>query len=234
MVGPCFVNVGDTTIRLSDIKVTGYENSSYYLEEEYAAPSVVVQRRLSTGQPYAQYSWYDESDGESWLGGSWVKALGEEDDPVLVPGDALWVQTPSLEDCEAFTFQVAGQVVSGAIAFPLNDGGKISACNPTPVTIKLSQVEVQGYENSTYYLEEEYAAPSVVIQQLLSTGQPYAQYSWYDESDGESWLGGSWVKAMGEYEPEELELKAGDGFWVQTPDLEDCEQFTLVFPSALN
>ena len=233
MVGPCFVNTGSTTIKLSDIEVTGYENSDYYMWTDMAAPVVVVQRRASNGQPYAQYSWSAEFDGENWLDGSWVKDIGDDNDPVLKPGDALWVQTPDLEDCTAFNFKVSGEVMKGSIGFELNAGGKISVCNPSPVACKLSDVEVQGYQNSDYYMWTDMAAPVVVIQKLLSNGQPERQYSWSAEFDGENWLDGSWVKDIGDVSAADWSLAPGEGMWVQCPDLEDCEKFTMVFPAAL-
>lgn len=233
MVGPCFVNMGAKSIKLSDIKVAGYENSDYYMWEEMAAPMVIVQRRASSGQPYAQYSWSDEFDGETWTGGFWYKDMGEEEDPVLNPGDALWAQTPDLEDCEAFTFVVAGEVVKGSIAFTLNAGGKISVCNPTPVNIMLGDVEIHGYEDSDYYMWEEMAAPMVIVQALMPSGQPYAQYSWSDEFDGETWTGGFWYKDLGEDDADSFEMKSGAGLWAQSPDLEDCEAFIMTFPAAL-
>ena len=105
MVGPCFVNTGSTTIKLSDIEVTGYENSDYYMWTDMAAPVVVIQKLLSNGQPERQYSWSAEFDGENWLDGSWVKDIGDVSaaDWSLAPGEGMWVQCPDLEDCEKFT-----------------------------------------------------------------------------------------------------------------------------------
>ena len=233
MVGPVFVNTGKDTIKLSDIKVTGYEESSYYQWTQWSAPVVVVQRRLSSGAPYAQYAWSSEFDGEAFSEGYWGKEFGEDDDPELKPGDALWVDTPDLEDCDEFSFVVAGEVIKGAVAFELNAGGKISAANPVPVACTLADVEFHGYEDSSYYQWTQWSAPVVVIQKLMSNGAPEMQFAYSSEFDGEAFSDGYWGKEFGEYDADKWTLNPGEGFWVDCPDLEDAEAFYLVFPQAL-
>ena len=233
MVGPCFVNVTGKTIKLSDIKVTGYEDNEYYMWTQWSAPVVVVQRRETSGLPYAQYAWSSEFDGEAFSEGYWGKEFGDEDDPELKPGDALWVDTPDLEGSDEFSFVVSGEVVKGAVAFELNAGGKISVANPVPTPCTLADVEFHGYEDNEYYKWTQWSAPIVVIQKLMTSGLPEMQFAYSSEFDGESFSEGVWGKEIGDYEADEWVLKPGEGFWVDCPDLEGSDSFYLVFPEAL-
>lgn len=160
MVGACFVTVGGETVKLSELKVAGYEKSEYYLTEELSF-TASFQRRASNGMPYATYAWTDSTDDmENWNGGKWINlATGEdvttENDVILKPGDGLWFSTPDLQDCTGFSLTTAGAVLKGSQAFELNAGGKIGVANMMPTSVKLSEIEVQGYEDSEYYLTEE-------------------------------------------------------------------------------
>ena len=110
MVGACFVTVGGTKVKLSELKVTGYEKSDFYLGEMGFAAS--FQRRASNGMPYARYMWADESlDMENWEGGKWVDLdsgldITTENDVAIAAGEGFWATAPDLQDCTRFTFVV--------------------------------------------------------------------------------------------------------------------------------
>ena len=241
MIGPCFVTVGANTVKLSELKVTGYEGSEYYLTEELGF-SASFQRRASNGMPYATYVWTDSTDDmETWNGGKWLDASTMEEvtalnDVILKPGDGLWFTTPDLHDCTGFSLTTSGAVLKGSQAFELNAGGKIGVANMMPASVKLSEIEIQGYEDSEYYLTEELGF-SMSMQSLKSNGMPLVTYVWTDSTDDmETWDGGKWLNAstMEEITSEnDVTVAAGEGFWATCPDLHDCEKFTFVVPGVL-
>ena len=243
MVGACFVKVGtETDVKLSELSINGYENSSYYLETvcEFNA---TFQRRASNGLPYATYAYTDVTDDcETWNGGSWSDVdsgadITAENDVTLTAGDGLWFDTPALEDCSGFYLQTSGQVLNGDVAFELNAGGKIGACNMMPTVAKMSQVEIQGYEDSSYYLETV-CEFNLTMQSLGSNGMPLATYAYTDVTDDcETWNGGQWSNVdTGDdiTSEDDVEIGAGEGYWVDCPALEDCEKFTMVFPACID
>ena len=241
MVGACFVSVGGKSVKLSELKVTGYEKSVYYLTEELGF-TATFQRRASNGMPYATYGWTDSTDDmATWNGGKWINVVTGEDitaenDVEFNPGDGLWFSTPDLQDCTGFSLTTSGTVLKGDQAFELNAGGKIGVANMMPVPVKLSEIEIHGYENSTYYLTEELGF-TMTMQSLKSNGMPQATYGWADSTeDMANWNGGKWINVTtGEdiTSEKDVTVAAGEGFWASCPDLQDCEKFTFVVPQAL-
>lgn len=241
MVGACFVSVKDGTVKLSELKVVGYEKSQYYLTEELGF-SASFQRRASNGMPYATYAWTDSTDDmETWNGGKWInlattQEITSENDVTLNPGDGLWFTTPDLRDCTAFSLVSKGAVLTGSQAFELNAGGKIAVVNMMPAAIKLSQVEIQGYENSEYYLTEELGF-TMSMQSLMSNGMPKATYAWTDSTDDmATWNGGKWINLSTGADittESDVTVEAGEGFWATCPDLHDCQKILFVVPQVL-
>ena len=241
MVGACFATVGGATVKLSELKVTGYEKSDYYLTEELGF-TASFQRRASNGMPYATYVWTDTTDDmETWNGGKWIDAdtmedITSEDDVILKPGDGLWFTTPDLHDCTGFSLTTAGAVLKGSQAFELNAGGKIGVVNMMPTSVKLSEIEIQGYEESEYYLTEELGF-TMSMQSLMSNGMPQATYVWTDSTDDmETWNGGKWINAdtMEDITSEnDVTVAAGEGFWATCPDLQGSKKITFVVPQVL-
>lgn len=241
MVGACFVSVDGAVVKLSELKVTGYEKSNYYLTEELSF-TASFQRRASNGMPYATYAWTDSTDDmENWNGGKWINTDTMEEitaanDVILKPGDGLWFSTPDLQDCDGFSLTTAGVVLKGSQAFELNAGGRIAVANMMPAPVKLSEIEIQGYEDSVYYLTEELSF-TMSMQSLKSNGMPLVTYAWTDSTDDmENWNGGKWINTdtMEEITSEkDVTIAAGEGFWASCPDLQDCSKFTFVVPQVL-
>lgn len=241
MVGACFVSVGGKSVKLSELKVTGYEKSEYYLTGELSF-TASFQRRASNGMPYATYAWTDSTeDMAHWSGGKWINTdtmeeITSANDVTLKPGDGLWFSTPDLQDCAGFSLTTAGTVLKGDQAFELNAGGKIGVANMMPVPVKLSEVEIHGYEDSAYYLTGELSF-TMSMQSLKSNGMPQATYAWTDSTeDMANWNGGKWINTdtMEDVTSEkDVTIAAGEGFWASCPDLQDCEKFTFVVPQAL-
>ena len=243
MMGSCFVNVGEETMRLTDLKVTGYENSEYYLQNVYEF-TVTFQRRGNDGMPYATYAYSDTTeDMETWVGGKWYDAMNggteitTENDVYLKAGSGLWFDTPTLEDCSGFYLTNSGEVLKGDFGFELNAGGKIGVCNMMPTPTTLTKLEIHGYEKSEWYLQNVYEF-TVTMQSLGNDGMPLATYAYSDTTeDMETWVGGKWYDAMhGGIEitsENDVTINPGEGFWADTPELEDCTQFLMVFPKCL-
>ena len=242
MVGACFVTVGGATVKLSELKVTGYENNAYYLTEILGF-TASFQRRASNGMPYATYVWTDSTeDMETWTGGKWINADTMEDitsanDVTLNPGDGLWFTTPDLQGSTAFSLTSAGQVLRGSQAFELNAGGKIGVVNMMPSSVKLSEIEIQGYEDSEYYLTEELGF-TMSMQSLMSNGMPQATYIWTDSTeDMVTWTGGKWINASTKEDitsEKDVTVAAGEGFWATCPDLQGSKRITFVVPQVLS
>ena len=199
MLGPCFIKVGTTEdVKLSELKVTGYENSEHWTWDDYAFSGLVIQRRSSNGMPYAEYAYTDEWDEENWYNPHWINTdtgatITPENDVTFKAGDGLWTQAPELYDCEGYYFVSSGEVLKGAQSFELNQGGKIGVCNMLPVTTKLSQVEIHGYEDSEHWTWDDYAFSGLVAQSLASSGMPKAEYAFTDEWDETSWYNPHWI-----------------------------------------
>ena len=250
MISGTFMKVsGQDTIALSTLKVTGYENSEMYLYG-YMGFTATFQIRKTNGSPEATYLWSDAAmdpgDGTLvWEGGKWKDAdtmieITPKNDVNFPVGKGFWFDCPDLEDCEAFYLQSSGQVIKGDYGFELNAGGKIGACNVMPVDTTLSQVEVQGYEDSEMYLYG-YMGFTLTMQKLKNNGSPQATYLWSDAAmdpgDGSLvWEGGKWKDADTMVEitkDNDVAYPAGKGFWVDCPDLEDCDAFVFAFPKCL-
>ena len=239
MVGATFTSVGKDVVKLTELKVTGYEKNEYYLGE--MAFTASFQLRASNGMPYATYVWSDESsDMETWDGGKWVNSdTGEdittENDVTLNPGDGLWFSAPELQGSTAFTLTTSGTVLKGDQGVELNAGGYRGICNLMPAPVKLSEVEVQGYEDNEYYLGE--MAFTMSMQSLLPNGMPSVTYVWADESsDMETWDGGKWINSDTGADitsENDVTIEDGEGFWATAPNLEGSEAFTFVIPKVL-
>ena len=239
MVGATFTAVGTNEVKLSELKVTGYENNEFYLGEMGFTAS--FQLRASNGMPYATYVWSDESlDMETWEGGKWVNSdtgadVTSENDVMLKPGDGLWFSAPELQGSTAFKLTTSGAVLKGDQGVELNAGGYRGICNLMPSSVKLSEVEVQGYEDNEFYLGE--MGFTMSMQSLLPNGMPSVTYVWSDESlDMETWEGGKWINSDTGADitsENDVTITAGEGFWATAPSLEGSECFSFVLPKVL-
>ena len=242
MVGPCFVSVGGQKVKLSELKVAGYEDNEYYLTEEWAF-GATFQIRKSNGMPQATYLWSDTTDdGETWNGGTWSDTdtgdtITSENDVELNPGDALWFDCPEFQGSDGFYLTSAGVVLKGDQAVPLKDGAKCAVCNLLPASTTLSKIEIQGYEDNAYYLTEEWAF-GLTLQSLKSNGMPRHTYLWSDSTDdGETWNGGVWsdTDTGDEITSEnDVTIAAGEGFWVDPPERQGSKAFYFVIPKVLS
>lgn len=87
--GASFANVSDGSIKLGDLKVTGYG------DEGYADNMIVAQTLTTNGKADAKYYWVDYSEGgETWYG--WYNTEWDIDHNTesLAADAGLWVQAP--------------------------------------------------------------------------------------------------------------------------------------------
>ena len=238
MVGACFIKVGtEQDVKLSELKITGYENSAEYLGQ--MGFSLSFQRRADNGMPFATYIYTDSSDDcATWNGGWWEDLAGNvinaDNDVTLTAGDGLWFDTPALADCSAFYLQTSGQVLNGDQAFELTAGIKQGVCNMLPTSTSISKIEIHGYEDSSEYLGQ--MGFCLTMQSLGDNGMPLVTYIYTDSSDDcATWNGGWWEDNSGNVidSDNDVVVGAGEGFWVDAPALEDCALFTMVFPGCL-
>ena len=201
--GACFVPVSGATFDLTDLKVTGYE--------ETTEADVQIQTLDYAGRTVATYSYYDVP-GELT---AWVDDYDNEVEPGVVTfqaGEGLW--SYSLDD--GFGLQSAGMVPTTPVAVTLQQYG-LSVANPTPVDVDLTQITIGGYEEST--------EADVQVQTLDYAGRTVATYSYYDVP-GELT---AWVDDYdNEVEVGDVVVKPGEGLWTYSQD----DGFTFVFPGV--
>ncbi len=152
------------------------------------------------------YGWYDED-------------MNEYNDLALVPGEGLWVYSPSTD----FQIQSAGAVPSTSIAVALRGGNQAKlVVNPMPTTITLGDVKVDGYAKADGYADFEIQA-----KQLDGYGRGGTTYFWSDfEEEGDVYYG--WYdEDMNDYN--DVEVAAGDSLWIYSPSTD----YSVVFPTPL-
>ena len=211
--GASFVNVSDGSIKLGDLKVTGYG------DEGYADNMIIVQTLTSNGKTKDKYYWADYTEeGETWFG--WYNSDWDAcyNDVPLAPGEGLWIQSPSSE----ISIQNAGSVPNEDLPVNLVAGGFKLIANPMPASIDLGLISVSGYG-------DEYADNMIVAQTLTTNGKADAKYYWVDYSEeGETWYG--WYNTEWDIDYNAEPLAAGAGLWVQAPE---GSVLTITFPSPI-
>jgi len=193
IIGAQFANVGtEKAIDLTDIKVTGYEEST--------EGDVYVQTLDSIGRGGMIYSYYDvPGELTGWLDGNDNPV--KPGDVVLQPSEGLWVNAPS----DAWGLQTAGEVLTKDIFATLRKGSKM-VVNTTPLAVDLINIAVTGYITST--------EGDVYVQTLDSIGRGGMIYSYYDVPDElTGWLDGNDVPVV----EGQVMIQPGEGLWVNAP-----------------
>ena len=213
-VGASFVNVDNSDMTLADLSVTGYD-----VAEGYADFQVQAKKLNGFGVGGTTYYWCDfEEEGETYKG--WFdEDMNDYNDESLVPGEGLWVYSPSTD----FKIQSSGAVPKTAIAVTLRANGQAKmVANPMPATLTLSQITVAGYS-----AEDGYADFQIQAKKLNGFGVGGTTYYWADfEEEGDVYYG--WYdEDMNDYN--DVEVVAGEGLWIYSPSTD----FSVVFPSPL-
>ena len=201
--GACFVPVQGSTFDLTELKVTGYEEST--------EGDVQIQTLDEAGRTVDTYFYYDVP-GE--LTG-WLDINDEEvstGDVSFQAGEGLW----SISAVDGLGLQSAGAVPTSGVVVQLQENG-LSIANPTPVNVDLTDAFIGGYEEST--------EGDVQVQTLDEAGRTVATYFYYDVP-GE--LTG-WLDINDEEVAEgDVIIQPGQGLWT----ISSADGFTFVFPGV--
>ena len=201
--GACFIPVQGSTFDLTDLKVTGYEEST--------EADIQIQTLDEYGRTDKTYFYYD-------VPGELTGWLDEDDNEVAVgdvtfqAGEGLWTYSKDA----GFGLQSAGQVPTSSVSVTLQEYG-LSIANPTPVNVDLTATYIGGYEEST--------EADVQVQTLDEYGRTVDTFFYYDVP-GE--LTG-WLDADdNEVEVGDVVIKPGEGLWTYSK----ADGFTFVFPGV--
>ena len=213
--GASFLNVDGSDLTLGDILITGYSAS-----DGYADFDVQAKQLNGYGVGGTTYYWCDfEEEGETYKG--WYdEDMNEYNDLPLVPGEGLWIYSPSTD----FKIQSSGAVPKTSISVALRGSGQAKmVSNPMPATLTLGQISISGYS-----AEDGYADFDVQAKKLNGYGVGGITYYWCDfEEEGDVYYG--WYdEDMNDYN-DDVEVVAGEGLWIYSPST----AFSVVFPSPL-
>ena len=239
---------------LSQVKVDGYKNHSSFQALGTDGQFCFYFLNDAGGTPDDQfYTWYHGCDAGEWYddGKGWYDGDGnmigtDVPDVELTPGDAVYFLAPNPDKddqekpTETFTFGDAGQVLTQDQSYPLIPGVNVVG-NMMPMTQKLSEVTISGYENHASF--QALGTDGQFCFYFLNDagGTPDDQfYTWYHGCDNGEWYddGKGWYDGDGNLigtDVEDIDLKGGQGIYLiaPNPDKDDqqepIETFTIDF-----
>ena len=247
LVSAAFMKPGSTGFRVSDIKLTGYQEDTAFVDNaEYTASFCLLDYAGRTTTEKGKSFFY--SDAPDWAGGFeggiWYDAdsaevIAEgENDVLLQPAQAIWLVLPGGDGEHPVSFQTAGQVISEDISIDLVEGGN-SVGNPMAAGVWVSGLALSGYEEDTAFVDNsEYTANFCILDYAGRTTTEKGKSFFY--SDAPDWAGGfeggiwydadsSEVIAEGE---NDVMLEPGQGLWFMTPGGDGEHVVTLTFPAS--
>ena len=201
MLGAQFEAVGasDGSATLSDLTIGGYNKYDPVEDEGGTSGSFIVQFLSSSGTTEASYSWYDDDEKTGWF----TKSGEAADNVKLDAAKGFWVRGGGL------SMTSAGAVSEDDIVITTASSGFRAIANTTPVTLKLSQLAVTGYDPYDPVEDEGGTSGSFIVQFLNANGTTLASYSWYDDDEKTGWFDKSGTSA------DTVEIPAGTGVWVR-------------------
>ena len=210
--GVTFENVGDSTLTLSSLTVTGY--GDYYIDA-----GIYAQKLDGYGRSGDNYYWFDIDDPEVGTLYGWYNDEGsiEYNNVELKLGEGLWIYSPNA----AFKVQSAGQVKATSTPVELLGGSLAKmVVNPTPVTLDLGDVTISGYGD--YYVDA-----GIYAQKLDGYGRSGDNYYWFDIDDPEVGTLYGWYNDEGSVDYNAVDLEPGEGLWIYSPSA----SYSVVFPA---
>ena len=238
---------GNNCVRLSDLKVTGYEEDigvcygSIWIDMLHTDGSVPTVE----GMPKS-YLWVD--DPSSGFEAGWYdtdltpladnqSVLGNADEITFACGEGICFNAK--EGYEAYAKLVCnGEVVQGQVDFYVNKDGQQIAGNPLCRTIKLRELTITGYEDDigvcygSIWIDMLHTDGSVPTVEGMPKSYLWVddassgfEAGWYDTdltplADNQSVLGNA----------DEIEFKAGEGICINAKEGYDAYAI-LKFPS---
>ena len=202
-VGACFVPVTGSSFDLTDLKVTGYEEST--------EGDVQIQTLDEYGRTVDTFFYYDvPGELTGWLDSTDTEV--EVGDVTFQAGEGLW----SISTLGSLGLQSAGQVPTSGVTVTLQADG-FSVANPTPVNVDLTDTFIGGYEEST--------EGDVQVQTLDEYGRTVDTFFYYDvPGELTGWLDSTDT----EVEVGDVIVKPGQGLWT----ISSADGFTFVFPGV--
>lgn len=191
MSTPTFIPVGASSVKLSDVKVTGYDAPYWDEDDEWwyggvEAGGFVIRLLTGTGTAEASYYWIDDPN-KSISAGWYADAEGAAIDGgvssiVIEQGRDLWITGKGLK------LLCAGQVLEDDVAYVTKAAGLSAVGNCTPVNLTLNQFFVNGYTAPYWDEDDEWwyggvEAGGFVIRLLTGTGATEVSYYWIDDSN---------------------------------------------------
>ena len=144
----------------------------------------------------------------------WLDEFDEDaNDVVIKPGSALYVMAPD----GSLSIQSAGEVITADVSVGLRFGSTIVA-NPTPVSVKVNDIMVAGYD------PEEGTEAEVNAQTLDEFGRTVKSYFFYDVP-GELY---GWLDEFDEELDDTVVVEPGKGLYVMAPN----DTLSIVFPGV--
>ena len=238
---------GNNCVRLSDLKVTGYEEDigvcygSIWIDMLHTDGSVPTVE----GMPKS-YLWVD--DASSGFEAGWYdtdltpladnqSVLGNADEITFACGEGICFNAQDGYDAYA-KLVCNGEVVQGQVDFAVNKDGQQIAGNPLCRVIKLSELSVTGYEEDMAVC---YGAIWIDMLHIDGSvpkveGMPKS-YFWYDDPDSDlpaGWYDGDMTPLADNQSvlgnADEIEFKVGEGICINAQDGYDAYAI-LKFPS---
>ena len=200
MLSAQFTSVGQTdgSATLSDLIVSGYEKYDDDTDLGGTSGDLSVQLLTSTGSTEARYYWYDDDERCGWFD----RAGAAVDSTVIPAGKGLWVSGSGLQ------LTSAGAVNKDDVVVVTRKSGNQAIANTTPVSLKLSQLAVTGYDPYDDDKDAGGTSGDFSIQFLTSTGATESRYYWYDDDERTGWFDRSGNSGN------DVKLEAGVGVWV--------------------
>ena len=246
LLSASFLNPGKETFKVSDIKITGYEEDpSYYYAQDYYANFYILDyagRTVMGKDAYFEYLDSFDWDNGFFLGGKWSNngseiVPGGENDFEMSAGQAIWFSNPGGGE-NTFTFGTAGEVIQHEVTIPLVDGGN-SIGNPMAAPVWVSSLTVTGYEDDpSYYYAQDYYANFYILDYAGRTIMGKDIYFEYLDSfdwDNGVFLGGVWTNNGADITPKgenDFQIPAGVGLWFSNPGGGE-NQFSVIFPQVV-
>ena len=224
MSTPTFIPVGASSVKLSDVTVSGYEAPYYDADDDWwyggVEPGTFVLRLLTgTGTSEATYYWIDDPNkGKSagWYADMSGNAIdGGASSVVIEQGRGLWITGNGLK------LTCAGEVETDDVLYSTRSVGLSATGNCTPVDLTLGKLFVEGYTAPYYDADDDWwyggVEPGTFVLRLLTgTGTSEATYYWID--DPNKGISAGWYTDMNgtaiDGGATSVSIVAGKGLWV--------------------
>ena len=211
--------MGGGSIDIQNLSVTGYDKDEGYFDGE-----VYIQTLTPGGATEKSFTWIDmpadPDEGIEAFCGWFDDEAGEAASLTVSAGDGLYMFGPNT----SFGLRSQGEVPTQDIAVTLRGGAKC-VVNPTPVTLDIQDIWVNGYNK-----EEGYVDGEVVLQTLTPGGATEKSFTWIDmladPDEGIDAFCGWFDDDAGE--AASLTVAPGDGLYAFGPNT----SFSVVFPGV--